>query len=146
MLTLNVGAETKSKRLRSHRQPGPHRQRLEFRAIGNSFSSLVRITETDHGLNITMKSSFPCRWLLVSQYFADAKTNTPRKSETPKSQRTKDEIQSERTREVEMSPRERPAATPRISRTSTPVFSSSRIMEAGGLHYSFAGCAASWRA
>jgi hypothetical protein len=117
--------------------------------------------------------------------FCDAKTNTSRKSETPKSQRTKHEIQSERTREVEMSLRERPAATPRISRTSTPVFSSpsdsskkeekknqkrerakpgenisrspsmeeqrklelaSRIMEAGGLHYSFAGCAASWRA
>jgi hypothetical protein len=56
--------------------------------------------------------------------FCGCQTNTPRKSETPKSQRTKHEIQSERTREVEMSPRERPAATPRISRTSTPVFSS----------------------
>jgi hypothetical protein len=61
---------------------------------------------------------------LISQYFADAKSNTPRKSETPKSQRTKDEIQRERTREVEMSPREGSAATPRVSRTTTPVFRS----------------------
>jgi hypothetical protein len=95
MLTLSVGAETKSKRLRSHRQLRPHRQRLEFRAISNSFSSLVRITETDHGLNITMKKLFPLPMIICLTIFGGCQ---------------KQQIEEERNAEIERQVQQRLAA------------------------------------
>jgi hypothetical protein len=77
MLTLSVGAETKSKRLRSHRQLHPHRQRLEFRTIGNSFSSLVRLTENDHGLSITMKKFFSLPMIIDLTIFCGCQKQHP---------------------------------------------------------------------
>jgi hypothetical protein len=95
MLTLSVGVETKSKRLRSHRQLHRHRQRLEYRTIGNSFSLLVRMTENDHGLNITMKKLFALPLIIILTIFGGCQ---------------KQETEEERNAKIERQVQERLAA------------------------------------
>ena len=160
MLTLSVGAETKPKRLRSRSQLLPPRQRLEFRTISNSFSPLVRITENDHGLKITKEALGPagdyCSHNIWRMPKAIHRGRAKCRNRAPgvHQQQLPFSVcllipQRKRKRRVKNASAQTVAKMFRLLhlwKNSASCQLASRSMQAGGLHYSFVGWAASCRA